>query len=92
LQGNGAPTTEFTIRLRCSGQRSTSSLEIIKYFKEKKDDIVEENRRNELNAKLKEMIKNLDQAEAKRNKPVTLSGTGNAIRRREGEKDRRFSV
>jgi hypothetical protein len=53
---------------------------------------VEENKRNELNAKLKEMIKNLDQAEAKRNKPVTLSGTGNAIRRREGQKDRRFSV
>ena len=74
------------------GNFHTSNLEIIKYFKEKKDDIVEENRRNELNAKLKEMIKNLDQAEAKRNKPVTLSGTGNAIRRREGEKDRRFSV
>jgi hypothetical protein len=53
---------------------------------------VEENRRNQLNAKLKEMIKHFDQAEAKRNKPVPLSGTGNAIRRREGEKDRRFSV
>jgi len=53
---------------------------------------VEENRRNQLNAKLKEMIKDLDQAKAKRSKPVTLSGTGNTIRRREGEKDRRFSV
>ena len=74
------------------GNIHTNNLEIINYFNEKKDDIVAENRRNELNAKLKEMIKNLDQAEAKRNKPVTLSGTGNAIRRREGEKDRRFSV
>jgi uncharacterized coiled-coil DUF342 family protein len=53
---------------------------------------VEENKRNELNAKLKEMIKEFDQAKAKRNKPITLSGTGNAIRRREGQKDRRFSV
>jgi hypothetical protein len=53
---------------------------------------VEENRRNELNAKLKEMIKHFDQTETKRNKPITLSGTGNAIRRREGERDKRFSV
>jgi hypothetical protein len=74
------------------GNFHTNNLEIIKYFKDKKDLIMEENRRNQLNAKLKEMIKDLDQAKAKRNKPITLSGTGNAIRRREGEKDRRFSV
>jgi hypothetical protein len=61
-------------------------------FKEEKDLIVERNRQNQLNAKLREMIKHFDQAEAKRNKPITVSGTGNAIRRREGEKDRRFSV
>ena len=54
--------------------------------------MVEENRRNQLNAKLREMIKHLDRAEAKRNKPIPLSGTGNAIRRREGERDKRFSV
>jgi len=74
------------------GKFHSRNLEITNYFKEQKDSIVEENRRNQLNAKLKEMIKDLDQAEAKRNKPVPLSGTGNAIRRREGEKDRRFSA
>jgi hypothetical protein len=75
-----------------AGNFHSNNLEITNYFKEQKDLIVEENRRNQLNAKLKEMIKHFDQAEAKRNKPVPLSGTGNAIRRREGEKDRRFSV
>jgi hypothetical protein len=53
---------------------------------------VEENMRNQLDAKLKEMIKHFDQAEAKRNEIITQSGTGNGIRRREGEKDKRFSV
>jgi len=53
---------------------------------------VEENRRNELGLKLKEMIKHFDQAEARRKEPMTQSGTGNAIRRRQGEKDKRFSV
>jgi hypothetical protein len=51
---------------------------------------LEENKRNQLDAKLKEMIRNLDQAEAKRKKPTTQSATGNAIRRREGEKAKRF--
>jgi len=53
---------------------------------------VEENRRNQLDVKLKEMIENFDQAEARRKDPITQSGTGNGIRRREGEKDKRFSV
>jgi len=53
---------------------------------------VEENRRNQLDAKLKEMIKRFDQAEAKRKEPITQSGTGNAIRRRGSEKDKRFSA
>ncbi len=53
---------------------------------------MEESKRNELNAKLKEMIRDFDQVEARRNKPIVLSGTGNAIRRREGEKDKRFTV
>ncbi|MCJ7593465.1 MAG: hypothetical protein MUO52_01670 [Desulfobacterales bacterium] len=53
---------------------------------------MEENRRNELGLKLQEMIKHFDQAEAKRKEPIIPSGTGNAIRRREGEKDKRFSV
>ena len=51
---------------------------------------MEEDRRDQLDAKLKEMIKHLQQAEAKRNEPITQSGTGNAIRRREGEKAKRF--
>jgi len=51
---------------------------------------VEENRRNQLGAELKEMIKHLDQAEAKRKEPITQSGIGNTIRRREGEKAKRF--
>ena len=59
-------------------------------MKEKKGLIVEENIRNQLGAKLKEMIKHLDQAEAKRKEPITQSGTGNTIRRREGEKANRF--
>ncbi len=70
----------------------TKNSETIKHIKEKKELIVEENRRNQLGAKLKEMIKHFDQAEAKRKEPITRSGTGNAIRRREGEKAKRFSV
>jgi len=69
----------------------TRTPETIKYIKEKKL-IVEENRRNQLDAKLKEMIKHFEQAEAKRKEPVTQSGTGNAIRRREGEQAKRFYV
>jgi hypothetical protein len=53
---------------------------------------VEENRRNQLDAKLKEMIKHFELAEAKRNEPKTVCGTGNAIRRREGQKAKRFYV
>jgi hypothetical protein len=51
---------------------------------------VEENRRNQLDAELKEMIKHLDQSEAKRKEAITESGTGNTIRRRGGEKAKRF--
>ncbi len=43
--------------------------------------------RNQLEAKLKKM---LDEAEAKKRKPKTQSGTGNIIRRRAGEKEKRF--
>jgi hypothetical protein len=81
--------------LSCSdgvGNIHTKRFETIKASKEKKDLIVEEKRRNQLDAKLKEMIMQLDQAEAKRNEAVTQFGSGNAIRRREGEKDKRFSV
>ena len=53
---------------------------------------MEEHRRNQLDAKLKEMIKQFEQAEAKRKEPITQFGTGNAIRRREGQKAKRFYV
>jgi hypothetical protein len=43
--------------------------------------------RNRLEAKLKKM---LDEAEEKKKKPKTPSGTGNIIRRRAGEKEKRF--
>jgi hypothetical protein len=59
--------------------------------KEKKEIVVEENRRNQLDAKLKEMIKDFEQAEAKQKERIRQSGTGNGIRRREGEKEKRFS-
>ena len=58
----------------------------------KQELIVEENRRNQLDAKLKEMIKQFDQVETKRKEPTRQCGTGNAIRRREGQKAKRFSV
>jgi hypothetical protein len=74
------------------GNIHTNNLETTKYYKDKKDFIVEENRRNQLNAKLKEMIKNFEQAEAKRKQSITQSDTGNAIRRREGQEAKRFYV
>ena len=43
--------------------------------------------RNQLEEKLKKM---LEQAEAKEKKPKRPSGTGNIIRRRTGEKEKRF--
>jgi hypothetical protein len=49
--------------------------------------IMNEGVRNQLEAKLKKM---LDEAEAKEKKPKIPSGTGNIIRRRAGEKEKRF--
>jgi len=51
-----------------------------------------EGTRNQLEAKLKEMLDQLDQAKTNKRKPVTRSGTGNIIRRRAGEKEKRFST
>ena len=47
--------------------------------------------RNQLDAKLKKMLDHLDQVKAKKMKSVTQTGTGNIIRRRAGEKEKRFS-
>ena len=51
---------------------------------------MEETRRNQLDAKLKEMIKDFEKDQAKRNEPIRHFGTGNAIRRRLGQKAKRF--
>ena len=50
-----------------------------------------EGTRNQLEVKLKKMLDHLDQAEAKQRQPRPQPGTGNIIRRRKGEKDKRFS-
>ena len=48
--------------------------------------------RSLLEAKLKKMLNHFDQANAKQKQPITQSGTGNIIRRRAGEKEKRFSI
>ena len=50
-----------------------------------------EGTRNQLDAKLKKMLDQLGQAKAKKRNPITQTGTGNIIRRRAGEKEKRFS-
>ena len=49
-----------------------------------------EGTRNQLEVKLKKMFNHLDQAKAKQKLHIPQPGTGNIIRRREGEKDKRF--
>ena len=51
-----------------------------------------EGTRNRLEAKLKKMFNHLDQAKTKQNQPIPQQGTGNIIRRRKGEKEKRFSI
>lgn len=50
-----------------------------------------EGTRNQLEVKLKKMLDHHDQAKAKLKQPIPQPGTGNIIRRRRGEKDKRFS-
>ena len=45
---------------------------------------------NHLEVKLKKMLNHLDQAKAKQKQPIAQSGSGNIIRRRAGEKEKRF--
>ena len=47
---------------------------------------------NKLEAKLKKMLNHFDQAKVKKKQPIPQSGNGNIIRRRAGEKDKRFSI
>jgi hypothetical protein len=51
-----------------------------------------EGTRNQLEIRLKKMLDHLDQAEAKQKPSIPESVTGNIIRRRKGEKDKRFSI
>jgi len=48
------------------------------------------NTRNQLEVKLKKMLNQLDQANTKKKQVITQSGGGNIIRRRAGEKEKRF--
>jgi len=52
--------------------------------------IMTESTRNQLDEKLRKMLNQLDQDEVKQKQPKLQSGTGNTIRRRKGEKDKRF--
>ena len=68
------------------------NLRIINTYETEKGAIMNEGKRNLLEAKLKKMLNHLDQAKAKQKQPITQSGTGNIIRRRAGEKEKRFSI
>jgi hypothetical protein len=61
-------------------------------YKQEKGAIMNEGTRNQLEVKLKKMLDHFDQAKAKQKQPIPQPGTGNIIRRREGEKDKRFSI
>ena len=51
-----------------------------------------EGTRNQLEVRLKKMLDHLDQAEAKQKSSIPEPVTGNIIRRRKGEKDKRFFI
>ncbi|MFC1839941.1 hypothetical protein ACFL1N_10200 [Thermodesulfobacteriota bacterium] len=45
---------------------------------------------NKLEAELKKLINHFDQIKTKKKQPIPQPGTGNIIRRRVGEKEKRF--
>ena len=51
---------------------------------------MEEGKRNRLEERLKRMLKQHDQTETKGKQSMTQPSAGNIIRRRKGEKDKRF--
>ena len=59
-------------------------------YKTEKGAIMNEGTRNQLEVKLKKMLDHHDQAKAKQKQPIPQPGAGNIIRRRPGEKDKRF--
>ena len=48
--------------------------------------------RNQLEVELKKMLNHFDQNKAKKKQSIPQPGTGNIIRRRKGEKDKRFFI
>ena len=65
--------------------------EISNTYKTEKGSIMNKSTRNQLEVKLKKMLNHFDQAKTKKKQPIPQSGTGNIIRRRVGEKEKRFS-
>ncbi len=53
---------------------------------------MEEGKRRDLEEQLKKMIDNSNQQKDRKEQRKTRTGTGNVIRRRAGEKDKRFSA
>jgi hypothetical protein len=51
-----------------------------------------EGTRNQLEVKLKKMLNHFDQSKTKQRQTIHQPGAGNIIRRRKGEKDKRFSI
>jgi hypothetical protein len=60
-------------------------------YKLEKGVIMNEGARNQLEVRLKKMINHFDQIKAKQKQPTPQPGIGNIIRRRAGEKEKRFS-
>jgi hypothetical protein len=61
-------------------------------YKTEEGAIMKEGTRSQLEMKLKNMLSHLDQAKAKQKRPIPQPCTGNIIRRRSGEEDKRFSI
>ena len=61
-------------------------------YKTERRAIMIEDTRNQLEVKLKKMLHRLDQAKGNQKQSISEPGTGNIIRRRKGEKDKRFSI
>ena len=60
--------------------------------KTEKGAIMNKGTRNQLELKLKKMFNHLDQIKVEQKQPIPRSGIGNIIRRRPGEKEKRFSI
>ncbi len=59
-------------------------------LKKEKRSIMNTDTRKKLEEQLKKMINNSDKVKAEKEQPRIQTGAGNVIRRRTGEKDKRF--